>query len=86
VEKYEPTVVKLNCEGCEHYVLEELSQIPRLGVKKIAVQFHDIKGRSAYESLVSLEERLGNSKKTAEKWTTDFSGKKIKTITVYWEL
>jgi FkbM family methyltransferase len=74
VEKYEPTVVKLNCEGCEHYVLEELSQTPRLGVKKIAVQFHDIKGHSAYESLVSLEEMLGNSKKTAEKWTTDFSG------------
>jgi FkbM family methyltransferase len=86
VEKYEPTVVKLNCEGCEHYVLEELSQIPRLGAKKIAVQFHDIKGRSAYESLVSLEKKLGISKKTAEKWTTDFSGKKIKTITVYWEL
>jgi FkbM family methyltransferase len=48
VEKYEPTVVKLNCEGCEHYVLEELPQIPRLGVKKIAVQFHNIKGHSAY--------------------------------------
>jgi len=26
VERYRPTVVKLNCEGCEHYVLEELSQ------------------------------------------------------------
>ena len=86
VEKYEPTVVKLNCQGCEHYVLEELSQIPRLGVKKIAVQFHDIKGHSAYESLVSLEKRLGNYKKTTEKWGTDFSGKKIKTITAYWEL
>jgi FkbM family methyltransferase len=86
VEKYEPTIVKLNCEGCEHYVLEELSQIPRLGVKKIAVQFHNIKGHSAYESLVSLEERLGNPKKTAEKGTTDFSGKEIKTITAYWEL
>jgi FkbM family methyltransferase len=85
-EKYKPTVVKLNCEGCEHYVLEELSQIPRLGVKKIAVQFHNIKGHSAYESLVSLEERLGNAKKTAEKGTTDLSGKKIKTITAYWEL
>jgi FkbM family methyltransferase len=86
VKKYEPTVVKLNCEGCEHYVLEELSQIPRLGVKKIAVQFHDIKGHSAYESLVSLEERLGNPKKTAEKGGTDLSGKEIKTITAYWEL
>ena len=34
VERYGPTVVKLNCEGCEHYVLEELLQIPQLGVKK----------------------------------------------------
>jgi hypothetical protein len=30
--------------------------------------------------------RFEDSKKTAEKWTTDFSGKKIKTIKVYWEL
>jgi FkbM family methyltransferase len=34
VEKYKPTVVKLNCNGCEHYVLEQLRQLPRLGVKK----------------------------------------------------
>jgi len=28
VERYGTSVVKLNCEGCEHYVLEQLSQIP----------------------------------------------------------
>jgi len=44
VERYRPTVVKLNCEGCEHYVLQELSQIHKLGVKKISVEFHEIKG------------------------------------------
>jgi FkbM family methyltransferase len=42
VKDYRPTLVKLNCEGCEHYVLEQLSQLPQLGVEKIAIQFHKI--------------------------------------------
>jgi hypothetical protein len=58
----------------------------RLGVKKIAFQFHDIKGHPTYESLVGLEERIGNSKKTVEKGTTDFSDIEIKTIISYCEL
>jgi hypothetical protein len=59
VEKYRPTVVKLNCEGCEHYALDHLSQLPQLGVKKISVQFHGIKGHDPYESLSFLEKSLG---------------------------
>jgi hypothetical protein len=55
-------------------------------VKKIAIQFHDIKGHPTYESLVGLEERIGNSKKTVEKGTTDFSNIEIKTIISYCEL
>ncbi len=86
VLKYRPTVVKLNCEGCEHYVLQELSQIHRLGVKIICVQFHDIKGFKAYESLAILESRLGKSIKTWERGVTTLSGKSIKTVTVYWSL
>jgi copper chaperone CopZ len=59
-------VVKLNCEGCEHHIIDGLSQIPRLDVKKIAVQFHDIKGRSAYESLVSLEDKASEFQEGGE--------------------
>ena len=77
VDRYKPTVVKLDCEGCEHYVLEQLSQIPTLGVKKIAVEFHDTKVTRAYESLVILEGKLGRPV---------FTKKSIKKISAYWLL
>jgi len=85
VERYGPTVVKLNCEGCEHYVLEELSQIPQLGVKKIVAQFHEVRGFDPYVSLAFLEERLGKANKTSE-GTIDLTGKKIRPVTIYWLL
>jgi len=66
VKIYHPTVVKLDCEGCEHYVLEELSQIPQLGVKKIAVEFHKVRGFDPYASLAFLEEKLGKGFKMWE--------------------
>ena len=86
VERYGPTVVKLNCEGCEHYVLEQLSQIPQLGVKKIAVQFHDIGGHDAYASLAFLRDKFGEYYKTWEKSGMSNSGRVIRTVTVYWLL
>ena len=85
MERYRPTVVKLNCEGCEHYVLQELSEMHKLGVKIICVQFHDIRGYSAYESLAMLESTLGKSIKTLEKRSTT-SGRNIKIVTAYWSL
>jgi len=86
VERYGPTVVKLNCEGCEHYVLEQLSQIPQLGVKKIAVQFHDIRGYDAYASLAFLRDKLGEYYKTMEHMGTSISGRAVRVVTVYWLL
>jgi len=86
VERYGPTVVKLNCEGCEHYVLEQLSQIPQLGVKKIAVQFHDIRGYDAYASLAFLRDKLGEYYKTMEHMGTSISGRAVRLVTVYWLL
>ncbi len=83
VERYGPTVVKLNCEGCEHYVLEQLSELPKLGVKKIAVDFHKVKGYNPYASLAILEEKIGRAIKTVEKMSTDLS---VKSIKVYWSL
>jgi len=41
VKDHSPTLVKLDCEGCEHYVLEQLAQLPQFGVNKIAVEFHE---------------------------------------------
>jgi FkbM family methyltransferase len=58
VKDYRPTLVKLNCEGCEHYVLEQLSQLPQLGVEKIAIQFHEIGMYKLNEELDFLKSRL----------------------------
>jgi hypothetical protein len=84
VEKYRPTVVKLNCEGCEHYALDHLSQLPQLGVKKISVQFHGIKGHDPYESLSFLEKKLGMSVKVGEGEIRSLSGRKVKSLFAYW--
>jgi len=86
VERYGPTIVKLDCEGCEHYVLEELSQIPQLGVKKIAVEFHNSRGYDAYASLAFLRDKLGGYYKTMEMAKMRISGRVIRTVTVYWLL
>jgi hypothetical protein len=77
-ENYRPTVVKLNCEGCEHFVLKDLAELPKLGVKKIAVQFHTVGNHDAHRSIAVLEEKLGRSIKTNE-----ISGP-IHIVTVYW--
>jgi FkbM family methyltransferase len=62
VKEYRPEVVKLNCEGCEHAVLEEIMLLPSLGVRTIIVQFHD-KGHKKREiALKMIEEVLGNAK------------------------
>ena len=86
VEKYEPTVVKLNCEGCEHYVLEQLAGLPKLGVKKIAVDFHTIKNYDSHTSYKFLEEKLGRGVRTLEKISVNLSGKTINIIKAYWSL
>jgi FkbM family methyltransferase len=79
VERYNPTVVKLDCEGCEYYVLEQLAELPSVGVKKIAVEFHKVRNYTPYVSIAILEEKLGRSAiKTYEiKKTTQ-------AVTVYW--
>jgi FkbM family methyltransferase len=86
VEKYKPTVVKLNCEGCEHYVLEQLRQLPRLGVKKIAVEFHTIENYEPYHSLTILENELGKATITHEMFPRSRPTKKAKAVTVCWLL
>jgi FkbM family methyltransferase len=86
VEQWRPTVVKLDCEGCEHYVLEQLAELPKLGVKKVAVDFHTIKNYDSHTSYKFLEEKLGRGTRVLEKTTVDASGKTIKIIKAYWSL
>jgi FkbM family methyltransferase len=77
VEQWRPTVVKLNCEGCEHYVLEQLAELPKLGVKKVAVDFHTIKNYDSHTSYKFLEEKLGRATRVFEKSSVDPSGNTI---------
>ena len=88
VEQYRPTVVKLNCEGCEHFVLEQLAELPKLGVKRIAVHFHTVKNYDADASYKFLEEKLGRGVKVFEKTTTIVNqlSRTTKTIEAYWSL
>jgi FkbM family methyltransferase len=75
VNTYNPTVVKLNCEGCEHYVLDELVLLPKYNVKYLAVQFHSMKKIKLRDSLDFLEKKLGKG------MVTSSSNDKV---TVYW--
>jgi FkbM family methyltransferase len=84
VKEHRPTLVKLDCEGCEHYVLDQMCQLPKFGVKKLSVQFHEIKGHDPYESLSFLEKRLGRSVKVGEGEIWSLSGRKVKSVFVYW--
>ena len=59
VSKYTPDVVKINCEGCEYYVLDEITELPKLGVKILVVELHDVKDKIKEEGLHYLETRLG---------------------------
>jgi FkbM family methyltransferase len=86
VSRYKPTVVKLNCEGCEHFVLNELINLPNYGVKHIAVSFHNMLNFSAYDSLRFIEQSLGKGVKTLDKGKRSKAGVNGRTIIVYWSM
>jgi FkbM family methyltransferase len=58
VKEHRPTLVKLDCEGCERYVLEQLSRLPKFDVNKIAVEFHVSDVSQLNEELDFLRNRL----------------------------
>mgnify|MGYP000129572856 CR=1 FL=1 len=59
VKQYKPMVVKIDCEGCEHAILEDIAKLPSLGVKTVIVELHDIPDGSRKEEALSyLKERL----------------------------
>ncbi|MEM2276403.1 MAG: FkbM family methyltransferase [Nitrososphaerota archaeon] len=77
VETYKPDVVKINCEGCEHFIADELFSLSKLGVRKLILQIHNIGGLKHKELLQRLEQIFGTGRIT--KFKDD------ETITVIWE-
>lgn len=63
VDKYKPDVIKIDCEGCEHYILDEI--ITCRG-RDVVVEFHDIPGNNKEDSLAYLKEHLGKPIITSE--------------------
>jgi hypothetical protein len=61
-------------------VLEQLRQLPRLGVKKIAVIFFGITGLNPYKSILYLEKNLGKGIITYDKLSA------VRVVGVYWAL
>jgi FkbM family methyltransferase len=86
VTRYKPTVVKLNCEGCEHFVLNELIDLPNYGVKHIAISFHNMLNINAEDSLKFIERSLGKGEKTLDKRKRTKAGVYGRTITAYWSV
>jgi FkbM family methyltransferase len=86
ITTYKPAVIKMNCEGCEHYVLDEIVQLPRFGVKHLAVQFHSMANFRAYDSLAFVEKRLGKATIIRDKLKSSKSGVERRNITAYWAL
>jgi len=64
VKKYEPDVIKLDCEGCEHFLAYDLILTSKLGVKKLIVEIHRLNDdwRNLYHK---LEQNLGQGKITS---------------------
>jgi len=58
VNKYDPDVIKIDCEGCEHYILDEI--IACKG-RDIIVGFHDTRNRRKEDSLAYVEKHLGKA-------------------------
>ena len=84
VKSYKPTVVKLNCEGCEHFILEELAELPSYGVKTVVVDFHDIEQMDAYSSYGHLRDKIGEGEIIYQKVKINWLGGKSKRVTVVW--
>lgn len=70
-------MVKINCEGCEHFLADELFSLPKLGVRKLILQIHNIGGLKHKELLQRLEQIFGTGRITKVK--------DDETITVIWE-
>jgi len=60
IEKHNPDIVKINCEGCEHFMLDEIARYA--DKVTFVVQFHDIQNKRKEDAIAYLEERIGKGK------------------------
>jgi len=60
IEKYNPDIVKIDCEGCEHFMLDEIARYA--GKVTFVVEFHDIQNKRKEGAIAYLEERIGKGK------------------------
>ncbi|MEM2169163.1 MAG: FkbM family methyltransferase [Candidatus Bathyarchaeia archaeon] len=64
VEKYKPDVVKIDCEGCEHFCVKDFLELPKMGVKTLIIEIHNAWNKTKETLLHSLQEVLGEGKIT----------------------
>ncbi|MEM1944929.1 MAG: FkbM family methyltransferase [Thermoproteota archaeon] len=62
VDKYRPDVVKINCEGCEHRVVDEIVELHHKGVRTLIVDFHNTDYASKESLSRYVESKLGKGK------------------------
>lgn len=58
VKEYDPNIIKVDCEGCEHYIL---SEIVACKGRTIIVELHDTHKFRKEDSLAWLEKHLGKA-------------------------
>ncbi|MHA1610310.1 MAG: FkbM family methyltransferase, partial [Candidatus Njordarchaeales archaeon] len=58
VRKYDPDIIKIDCEGCEHYILDEIVACKG---KDVVVEFHDTQKRRKENSIAYIERHLGKA-------------------------
>lgn len=59
VEITYPNVVKIDCEGCEYFIREELAKLKGLGIEALALELHDKPGLDKAGLLHYVATRLG---------------------------
>jgi len=62
-ESNRPQVVKVDCEGCEHYLVNELAKLKEIGVETLIIELHPVPNKTAEELLNELAVLLGNPDK-----------------------
>ncbi|MDW8043455.1 MAG: FkbM family methyltransferase [Nitrososphaerota archaeon] len=77
VNTYKPSVVKINCEGCEYFLVDQLLKLPTYNVRKLALQIHRFGERGYQDLLKTLEKAFGKGR------ITKVIGDRA--ITVVWE-
>ncbi|MEM2041683.1 MAG: FkbM family methyltransferase [Nitrososphaerota archaeon] len=77
VRKHNPQVVKIDCEGCEYFIIDEIIKLRELGVEQVIVELHDKPGK-VHDMLDALKMGLGEPR--------NMISHKNKTLVVLWDL